>query len=102
MTAAAVFLLATARESIGVFLGVYIALMWGYFVTQLIAALGGGAPYPYKWSSAYIGFLRVVCEPFVGLFRRFIPPIGPVDLSTIVALLVLFFSPLLIALIRGG
>jgi len=36
--------------------------------------------------------LGTLCEPYLGLFRRFIPPIGGmVDVSPIVALLVLQF-----------
>jgi YggT family protein len=50
-----------------------------------------------------LGFLRDVTEPYLSLFRRFIPPIGPVDVSPIVAILVLqivgFY--VLIPLIRG-
>ena len=34
-------------------------------------------------------FLRQVCEPYLSIFRRFIPPIGPLDISPIVAILVL-------------
>ena len=36
--------------------------------------------------------LGTLCEPYLGLFRRFIPPIGGMlDISPIVALLVLQF-----------
>lgn len=36
--------------------------------------------------------LGTLCEPYLGLFRRFIPPIGGmVDVSPIIALLVLQF-----------
>ena len=36
--------------------------------------------------------LGMLCEPYLGLFRRFIPPIGGmVDVSPILALLVLQF-----------
>ena len=36
--------------------------------------------------------LGTLCEPYLGLFRRFIPPIGgAIDISPIVALLVLQF-----------
>ena len=36
--------------------------------------------------------LGTLCEPYLGLFRRFIPPIGGmIDISPIVALLVLQF-----------
>jgi uncharacterized protein YggT (Ycf19 family) len=45
---------------------------------------------PYsRWSDAVMGFLRDVCEPYLRLFRRFIPMIGPLDISPIVALLAL-------------
>jgi uncharacterized protein YggT (Ycf19 family) len=30
-----------------------------------------------------------VCEPYLAIFRRFIPPIGPLDLSPIVGILLL-------------
>lgn len=33
--------------------------------------------------------LRKLCEPWLGFFRRFIPPIGMVDISPVVAILVL-------------
>lgn len=101
----AMLVLATARDSIADFLEallwVYIILIFAYIITSLIFSFGGRIPYS-KWSSATLGFLRDVTEPYLGLFRRFIPPIGPVDVSPIVAILVLqivgFF---LIGLIRG-
>ena len=106
MTAAAVLIAATAREQIANFvaalLTVYIILIFAYILTSLIFAFGGRIPYS-RWSSAVLGFLRDVCEPYLGLFRRFIPPIGPVDVSPIVAILLLqvvgFY--LVIPLIRG-
>jgi YggT family protein len=92
VTSAAVLILATAREQIANFLSalltVYVILIFAYILTSLIFAFGGRIPYS-RWSSAVLGFLRDVCEPFLGLFRRFIPPIGPVDVSPIVAILVL-------------
>lgn len=33
--------------------------------------------------------LGTICEPWLGLFRRFIPPIGMVDISPIVAIVAL-------------
>ena len=106
MTVAAVFLLATARESIADFLNalliVYLILIFAYIITSLIFSFGGRIPYS-KWSSAILGFLRDVCEPYLSIFRRFIPPIGPIDISPIVAILVLQLVAnfLLIPLIRG-
>jgi YggT family protein len=35
-------------------------------------------------------FLYDVCEPFLRLFRRFLPSFGPIDLSPTVALIVLW------------
>ncbi|MDQ3676110.1 MAG: YggT family protein [Actinomycetota bacterium] len=100
-----VLVLATAREQIADFLSallwVYIILIFAYIITSLIFSFGGRIPYS-RWSSAVLGFLRDVTEPYLSIFRRFIPPIGPVDISPIVAILVLqivgFF---LISLIRG-
>lgn len=46
---------------------------------------------PALQSSAVGRFLETVCEPYLGFFRRFIPPIGMIDLSPIVGLIVLGF-----------
>ena len=105
MTTAAVLILATAREQIAQFLSalltVYILLIFAYILTSLIFSFGGRIPYS-KWSSAILGFLRDVCEPYLGIFRRFIPPIGPIDVSPIVAILVLqFVGGFIVVLIRG-
>lgn len=100
-----ILVLATARESIADFLSalliVYIILIFAYIITSLIFSFGGRIPYS-KWSSATLGFLRDVTEPYLGLFRRFIPPIGPIDVSPIVAILVLqIVGRLIIGLIHG-
>jgi YggT family protein len=39
--------------------------------------------------SAVQGFLHDVCSPYLGLFRRIIPPLGPLDVSPVVAIVVL-------------
>jgi YggT family protein len=84
--------LADARSEIANYLSavitVYMILIIAYILSSLFFAFGGRVPYA-RWSSAILGFLRDVCEPYLGLFRRFIPPLGPLDLSPIVALLVL-------------
>jgi len=100
-----VFIVASAREQIADFLSalllVYVLIIFAYIITQLIFSFGGRVPYS-RWSSAVLGFLRDVCEPYLSIFRRFIPPIGPIDISPIVAILVLqIVGSLLIALIRG-
>ena len=105
MSTMAIFILATARESIAGFLNalliVYLILIFAYIITSLIFAFGGRIPYS-KWSSAILGFLRDVCEPYLGIFRRFIPPIGPIDVSPIVAILLLqIVGGIIINLIHG-
>lgn len=105
MTATGIFILATARESIANFLNalliVYLIMIFAYIITSLIFAFGGRVPYS-KWSSAVLGFLRDVCEPYLGIFRRFIPPIGPVDVSPIVGILFLqIVGGLIINIIHG-
>jgi YggT family protein len=68
---------------------------------QLLFSFGGRVPYS-RWSSAVIGFLRDVVEPYLSIFRRFIPPIGPIDVSPIVAILVLqIVGRLIINVIHG-
>lgn len=105
MTVMALLVLATARESIANFLNalliVYLIMIFAYIITSLIFSFGGRIPYS-KWSSAILGFLRDVCEPYLGIFRRFIPPIGPVDVSPIVAILLLqIVGGIIINIIHG-
>jgi uncharacterized protein YggT (Ycf19 family) len=102
---ATVLIVAAAREQIAQFLSalllVYTLLIFAYILSTLIFSFGGRIPYS-RWSSAVLGFLRDVSEPYLGLFRRFIPPIGPVDVSPIVAILVLqFVGGAIVALIHG-
>ena len=80
------------REKIAEFLA---ALIWVYslciiawIVVQFAFSLGVRMP----WSrpvSAALDFLRDVSEPYLRIFRRLRLQIGPIDLSPIVALIVL-------------
>lgn len=97
--------LATFREELAGYLAavllVYTLLIIAYILSSFIFAFGGRVPYS-RWSSAILGFLRDVCEPYLRIFRRFIPPIGPLDLSPIVAILVLqIVGGIVVQLIRG-
>jgi YggT family protein len=84
--------LATAREEIANYVQavfyVYTLLIIAYILSSLFFAFGGRVPYA-RWSSAILGFLRDVCEPYLSIFRRFIPPIGPLDLSPIIGIVLL-------------
>ncbi|MFJ7667871.1 YggT family protein [Lysinibacillus sp. NPDC097195] len=46
---------------------------------------------PAAQSSAFGRFLEKLCEPYLGLFRKIIPPIGMIDISPIVAIFMLNF-----------
>ena len=101
----ALFILADARTEIADFLEallrVYVILILVYIVVNLLFAFGARPPYS-RALDAVLGFLRDVCEPYLSIFRRIIPPIGPIDISPIVAILVLqIVGGILIDLIRG-
>jgi YggT family protein len=100
-----VFVLADARDEIAGYVGaiflVYTLLIIAYILSSMFFAFGGRVPYS-RWSSAVLGFLRDVCEPYLRIFRRFIPMIGPLDISPIVALIVLsLVGSVVEGLIRG-
>ncbi len=42
-----------------------------------------------NWDAQPMKFIRIITDAYLDLFRRFIPPIGGLDFSPIVALLVL-------------
>jgi YggT family protein len=68
---------------------VYIVLIFVYILLNLLLSFGMRIPYS-RWSSAVLNFLRDVSEPYLRLFRRFIPPLGAVDLSPMIAIIVLY------------
>ena len=71
----------TAQSFVEVFVGVYVLLVFAYILTSWIRM-------PYSLNRAQ-RFLYDVCEPYLRLYRRILPPLGPLDLSPIVAVLVL-------------
>ncbi len=101
----ALLIIADARTDIADFLEallrVYVILILVYIVVNLLFAFGARPPYS-RALDAVLGFLRDVCEPYLSIFRRFIPPIGPIDISPIVAILVLqIVGGLIVDAIRG-
>jgi YggT family protein len=60
-------------------------------------------PLPYNMPlRAVTGFIEESTNPFLNIFRSFIPRIGPLDISPIVAILVLsIVGGLVVDLIRG-
>ncbi len=102
---AVVLVLASVRDKIADYVQALVTVYWiiilGYILSQWYLSFGGRVPYA-KWSSATLGFLRDVSEPYLRIFRRFVPRIGPLDLSPIVAIFALFIVGGLVAgLIRG-
>jgi YggT family protein len=69
---------------------VYILLIFAYIVLNLLFSFGVRLPYS-RWSNAVLDFLRDVCEPYLRIFRRFIPPIGMFDLSPMIGIIILYF-----------
>jgi uncharacterized protein YggT (Ycf19 family) len=82
-------------------LTVYVILIIAYIVINMFLAFGARPGY-YRWLDAVLGFLRDVSEPYLRIFRRFIPPIGPIDISPIVGILVLqIVGSIIINAVRG-
>jgi len=80
---------------------VYILLIFVYILLNMMFSLGLRPPYT-RWVDAVMNFLRDVCEPYLRLFRRFIPPIGMFDLTPMIAIILLYVvETLVVNAIRG-
>ena len=74
----------TANNFIDVFIYVYVLLIFVYVLISWVRL-----PYT-PWVRRLSEFLRDVCEPYLRLFRRMLPALGPLDLSPVVAIVALF------------
>ncbi|UTI62895.1 YggT family protein [Paraconexibacter antarcticus] len=97
--------LALARGDVADFVSalilVYTLLVIAWILQSMYFGFGGRMPYS-RWSSGVIGFLDDTVGPFLAFFRRYIPQFGPLDLSPMVAILVLQFAgAILVNIIRG-
>jgi YggT family protein len=64
--------------------------IWVYILLIFIYVLSSWIRLPYSpWLRRIQDFLRDVCEPYLRLFRRILPSFGPLDLSPVVAVIVL-------------
>jgi len=80
---------------------VYILIIFVYLLSNLMFGMGLRPPYS-RFTDAVLGFLRDVSEPYLRIFRRFIPTMGMFDFSPVLALLVLFILRTVITgLIKG-
>lgn len=97
--------LASARTEVASFLEaliqVYTLVIIAYILFSLVQSAGMRVPYNAA-TSAIIKFLTDAVEPYLAVFRRFIPPLGPFDLSPIVAILALqIVGGIVVSLVRG-
>jgi YggT family protein len=91
-----IVLAASARVEVAMFISavidVYILLIFAHIVVNWLFAFGVRPPYT-RASSAVIGFLRDVCEPYLRLFRNLLrsvfPNTGAFDFSPILAIFTL-------------
>ncbi len=80
---------------------VYIVLILLYILLNLLFSVGFRPPYS-RASDAVLSFLRDVCEPYLRLFRRLLPPIGMFDITPMLALIVLYIlQRIVVGLIQG-
>ena len=88
-------------DYVGAVFWVYSLCIVAWVVLSMLFSFGVRMPYS-RGANAVLDFLRDVSEPFLRIFRRFIPMIGPLDLSPIVALIVLqLVRGLVVSLIAG-
>jgi YggT family protein len=78
------------RRFISVFIFVYVIVILVYIITSWIRL-------PYSPTLNRIQrFLYDVCDPYLRLFRRIVPPLGPLDLSPMLAVIVLLVAQQLV------
>ncbi len=74
----------SVRRFVDVFILVYVLLIFVYVLTSWIRL-------PYSpLLNRLQRFLYDVCDPYLRIFRRILPPLGPIDISPIVAVITLF------------
>jgi YggT family protein len=80
------------RQQIAEFLSaliwVYVIIIIAWIVVSFVFSMGAKVPYS-RPLNAVLDFLRDVSEPYLRIFRRLPLRVGPLDLSPIVAILVL-------------
>jgi YggT family protein len=85
----------SAQNFVQVFTLVYFLLIFAYILMSWIRL-------PYSiWMNRIQRFLYDVVEPYLRIFRRFIPPLGPLDISPIVAIFVLWIVSGLVIRVIG-
>ncbi|HYI36311.1 MAG TPA: YggT family protein [Thermoleophilaceae bacterium] len=98
-------LLALTRNDIADYVGTLILVYTILMIVWVILSYIPRMPYN-RFLSAFVGFVNDVVEPYLRIFRRFLPPLkigpGALDLSPIVGFLVLqIVGGIIVGLIRG-
>jgi YggT family protein len=83
----------TIQNFVIVFVGVYVLVIFAYVLSSLVRLPPSFNP--------VLRFLYDVCEPYLRLFRRIMPPLGPIDLSPMVGVLVLIGAEQLVVRVLG-
>jgi YggT family protein len=92
----------TVADFLAALILVYTILIIAWILLNLALSFGFRPPYS-RATDGIIGFLRDTVEPYLRIFRRFIPPLGPLDLSPIVAILLLqIVGGILVGILRGA
>ncbi len=74
----------SAESFVQVFVYIYVLLIFAFILTSWVRL-------PYSpWLNRIQRFLYDVCDPYLRLFRRVLPPLGPLDLSPMLAIFSLF------------
>ena len=68
-------------ETLSNFLNLYVTLL----IVRILLTWFQGM----DWANQVAGVLRPVTDPYLNIFRSFIPPLGGIDLSPILAILCL-------------
>ena len=72
------------QSFVDVFIYVYVLVIFAFILTSWIRL-------PYSpWLNRIQRFLYDVCDPYLRVFRRILPSLGPLDLSPVLAVIVLF------------
>jgi YggT family protein len=86
----------TLSSFVSTFAFVYAAIIIAWILSSWVRL-------PYSvWTSRIRSFLDDTAGPYVGLFRRFVPMVGPLDLSPLVALIVLQVASRIVQSVLDG
>jgi uncharacterized protein YggT (Ycf19 family) len=81
------------QSFVHVFILVYVLLILAFILMSWVRL-------PYSpWLNRIQRFLYDVCDPYLRLFRKFLPPLGPLDLSPMVAVISLYAIDRIVSLL---